>query len=137
MKYILLVNPNGGKKRGPKILKQIKPLFDSHGIDLFIIETTFAGHAREIINQIDLSEFNGIIGIGGDGTLHEITNGLLSRKYPHILPIGIIPGGAGNSYMHDITQLILSWKISLVVFCFGIPCLNDTSYNIIQIGLIC
>ena len=43
MKYILIVNPNGGTKSGPKILKQIKPIFDSYGIELFIIETTFAG----------------------------------------------------------------------------------------------
>lgn len=102
MKYILTVNPHGGKKLGPKLLKKIKPFFDAHGDELFIIETTFAGHARELANQLDFLNYDGIIGIGGDGTLHEIVNGMLSREDNQIIPIGIIPAGSGNSYMHDL-----------------------------------
>ena len=102
MKFILTVNPHGGTKQGPQLLKKVKPVFDAVGADLFIIETTFAGHAKELANQIDLSEYDGFIGIGGDGTLHEITNGMLSRSDGNKIPIGIIPGGSGNSYMHDL-----------------------------------
>jgi len=102
MKFILTVNPHGGKKLGPKLLNKVKPCFDSAGAELFIIETTFAGHAQELANQLDLSNYDGFIGIGGDGTLHEITNGMLSRQDGQKIPIGIIPGGSGNSYMHDL-----------------------------------
>ena len=102
MKFILTVNPHGGTKLGPQLLKKVKPIFDAAGADLFIIETTFAGHAKELANQLDLSDYDGFIGIGGDGTLHEITNGILSRHDGKKIPIGIIPGGSGNSYMHDL-----------------------------------
>ena len=102
MKFILTVNPHGGTKKGPKILKKVKPIFEASGTDLFIIETTFAGHAKELANQLDLTEYDGFIGIGGDGTLHEIINGMLSRPDENKIPIGIIPGGSGNSYMHDL-----------------------------------
>ena len=102
MKFILTVNPHGGTKQGPQLLKQVKPVFDSSGAELFIIETTFAGHARELANQLNLDDYDGFIGIGGDGTLHEITNGMLSRNDEIKIPIGIIPGGSGNSYMHDL-----------------------------------
>ena len=102
MKFILTVNPHGGTKQGPLLLKKVKPIFDAAGAELFIIETTFAGHAQELANQLNLSAYDGFIGIGGDGTLHEITNGMLSRYDGNKIPIGIIPGGSGNSYMHDL-----------------------------------
>ena len=102
MKFILTVNPHGGTKKGPQILKKVEPFFEASGTDLFIIETTFAGHAKELANQLDLTEYDGFIGIGGDGTLHEIINGMLSRLDGNKIPIGIIPGGSGNSYMHDL-----------------------------------
>jgi len=102
MKFILTVNPHGGTKQGPLLLKKVKPIFDAAGAELFIIETTFAGHAQELANQLNITEYDGFIGIGGDGTLHEIINGMLSRHDGRKIPIGIIPGGSGNSYMHDL-----------------------------------
>ena len=103
MKFILTVNPHGGTKQGPLLLKKVKPIFDAVGVELFIIETTFAGHAQELAHQLDLSAYDGFIGIGSDGTLHEIANGMLSRHDGNKIPIGIIPGGSGNSYMHDLS----------------------------------
>lgn len=102
MKLIITVNPHGGKKKGLELLNKIKPVFDSNNVELSIIETTFAGHAKELANNINISEYDGFIGIGGDGTLHEIINGILLRKDNIKIPIGIIPGGSGNSYMHDL-----------------------------------
>ena len=102
MKFILTVNPHGGAKQGPQILKKVKPIFDAEGAELFIIETTYAGHAQELANKFDLSAYDGFIGIGGDGTLHELVNGMLTRNDSQKIPIGIIPGGSGNSYMHDL-----------------------------------
>ena len=90
MKFILTVNPHGGTKQGPLLLKKVKPIFDAAGAELFIIETTFAGHAQELANQLELSDYDGFIGIGGDGTLHEITNGMLSRQDGQKISIGII-----------------------------------------------
>jgi len=87
---------------GLRLLNRVKPLFEAEGIELFVVETTFAGHAKELANQLNITEYDGFIGIGGDGTLHEIINGMLSRHDGRKIPIGIIPGGSGNSYMHDL-----------------------------------
>ena len=102
MKFIITVNPHGGKQLGPRLLNRVKPLFEAKGIELFVVETTYAGHAKELANQLNITEYDGFIGIGGDGTLHEIINGMLSRHDGRKIPIGIIPGGSGNSYMHDL-----------------------------------
>ena len=43
--------------------------------------------------------------IGGDGTMYELINGMLKRDDKHKLPIGLITGGTGNSFMYDVDCL--------------------------------
>ena len=101
-KFYITLNPHGGQQKGPRLLKQILPVFEAANVDLTIIETTFAGHANELAHQLDFDGYDGMIVIGGDGTMHEVVNGLLTRPDKKQLPIGLIPGGTGNSFMHDL-----------------------------------
>ena len=101
MKFVLVVNPHSGKKQGNAILAMVKPIFDRAGTELTIIETVFPGHARELATRIELAEFDGLLTLGGDGTFHEIVNGIFNRRDGNIIPLGIIPGGSGNSFLHD------------------------------------
>ena len=48
---------------------------------------------------------DGLCAIGGDGTMHEIINGMLKGRIKKLLPIGLITGGTGNSFMHDLNCL--------------------------------
>ena len=101
-KFYLTLNPHGGQQKGPRLLKQILPVLEATNVDLTIIETTFAGHANELAYQLDFDGYDGMIVIGGDGTMHEVVNGMLTRPDKKQLPIGLIPGGTGNSFMHDL-----------------------------------
>jgi sphingosine kinase len=78
----------------------VKPLFEAAGIDLTIRKTEYAGHARKIAQSIDFQDLDGICAIGGDGTMHEVLNGLLIRDDKHSLPVGQIPAGTGNSFLY-------------------------------------
>ena len=40
--------------------------------------------------------------MGGDGTFHEVVNGVLNRIDGKVIPIGVIPAGSGNSVLHDL-----------------------------------
>ena len=51
-KILLVVNPTGGLKNGLKILDSIKPVFEAGGIELEIIVTKYAGHAKDIARAI-------------------------------------------------------------------------------------
>ena len=75
MKFILVVNPNSGKKESQIILEKVKPIFNANNATVDIFETTHAGHAKELANQTDLINYDGFIAVGGDGTLFEIVNG--------------------------------------------------------------
>lgn len=104
-RLFMTVNPHGGYHKGAAILRQVKPVFDGAGIELDIYETEYAGHAREIIQSVEPTGADGFCVIGGDGTFHEVVNGLLSRPDKPDLPLGLIPAGTGNSFMHDFDCL--------------------------------
>jgi len=112
MKLYITVNPHGGKKKGKYILSTILPLLKAADIELNIIETAYSGHACDLATQLDFVGYDGMVAIGGDGTLHEITNGLMRRSDNIRPPIGIIPAGSGNSFMHDLkmTDIIKATK---------------------------
>ena len=104
MKNILIItNPHSGGKTGQKILNHILKKFKT--IPYNIIKTTHKNHPYEIANTINFDDINGICVIGGDGTMHEVINGMLSRSDNKQIPIGLIPGGTGNSFMHDLNCL--------------------------------
>ena len=104
-KYYLLVNPAGGTKKGMEILEMVKPIFEKSEVHLDILQTEYAGHANELANTLDLSGYNGLCAIGGDGTLFEMVNGMLKRKDNQNFPLGLITGGTGNAFMHDLNCL--------------------------------
>tara|TARA_B100001750_G_C15463408_1_gene575657 strand:+ start:60 stop:947 length:888 start_codon:yes stop_codon:yes gene_type:complete len=105
MKFVLIVNPQSGKKQSSALLDKIKPIFYSNGIELSIITTTFAGHPRNLTSELEFSNYDGLLILGGDGTFHEVVNGMLTRQDGMTLPIGLIPGGSGNSIAHDLGLL--------------------------------
>ena len=92
-------------KKGLKILEKVRPIFDKSGVHVDIIQTEYAGHANELANTLDLSGYHGLCAIGGDGTLFEMVNGMLKRKDSRTFPLGLITGGTGNAFMHDLNCL--------------------------------
>jgi YegS/Rv2252/BmrU family lipid kinase len=101
-KYYITVNPHGGTKKGSKILSQVLPIFESENAEVTVIETEYAGHARDLAMDVDMTDYDGFCCIGGDGTMHEAINGLLKRKDKKRFPLGLITGGTGNSFMCDM-----------------------------------
>ncbi|MBM4001215.1 MAG: diacylglycerol kinase family lipid kinase [Planctomycetes bacterium] len=99
---VLIVNPRGGVRRGLSILERVRPRFESADVALDVHVTRFAGHAAELARTLDLRGRDGFCLIGGDGTLHEVANGLLQRDEPPSIPVGIIPGGTGNSVLSHL-----------------------------------
>ena len=108
--YIIIVNPFSGKKKGLNILKNIESILDTKRFSYDTHITKNSGDASSLTQTLNISKYDGIIMIGGDGTFHEIVNGMMTRKDNTQIPIGIIPGGTGNSFLLDlnITDPILA-----------------------------
>ena len=99
MKYFILANPESGRKKTKSIFKEIiEPKFNSSKINFYIKMTEYPGHASKIIAENDLSEYDAIIVLGGDGTIHETVNGMLKNQlnnnrpiaYPKIIKVRVI-----------------------------------------------
>ena len=104
-KYYLLVNPKGGHKRGLEIYEKVKHVFTNASTNVTVLHTEYAGHAFDFANTLDFVGYDGLCAIGGDGTMYELINGMLKRDDNHKIPIGLITGGTGNSFMYDVDCL--------------------------------
>lgn len=94
--YEIIFNPNSRGKRGILIWNTVKKLLDEKDIEYLIYETTHAGHAEELVNEITSdNQPHTFIIIGGDGTINEVVNGLYN---PSLATIGLIPSGSGNDF---------------------------------------
>ncbi len=52
-----------------------------------------------------LGEGEAVCGIGGDGTMHELVNGMMNRPEEERVPLALLPGGTGNSFLYDLDCL--------------------------------
>jgi len=103
-RVFLTVNPFGGKKKGLKILDAVLPIFSSHGVEVEVTKTKHAHHNTELALELDVNKYDAWCLIGGDGSINEVVTGLLSRQDGKKIPLGLIPGGTGNSFAVDLNE---------------------------------
>ncbi|KAF6718919.1 Sphingosine kinase 1 [Oryzias melastigma] len=103
---LLLVNPQSGKGQALTLYNsQIKPMLNDAGIRHTMLPTEHQNHAREFVKGADLSQWDALVIMSGDGLLYEVINGLLERSdWEEAIrtPLGILPGGSGNALAASI-----------------------------------
>jgi len=104
-RFVVMVNPHGGARRGLAVLESVKPVFDAAGAAMDVHVSTHAGHIQEIAKTIPLQDYDGVCVVGGDGTIHEAINGMMQQKRPKQTPLGVIPGGTGNSVVEHLDSV--------------------------------
>ena len=69
-----------------------------------MVLTEGAGHAAELARQAVEEGARLIVGVGGDGTLHEIVNGVLGEadRAPDGVAAGLVPAGRGSDYARGL-----------------------------------
>jgi YegS/Rv2252/BmrU family lipid kinase len=102
MKLLLLVNPLAGRNQGTRVAEKSLKIFKQHGIRVDTRYSQFAGHLTRISEEEVNGNWDGIIALGGDGTLFEVINGMMKGNRDLPVPMGVIPAGTGNSYSRDL-----------------------------------
>uniref|UniRef100_A0A3P9NMK7 sphingosine kinase n=1 Tax=Poecilia reticulata TaxID=8081 RepID=A0A3P9NMK7_POERE len=85
----------------------ILPMIKEANISYNLIQTERRNHARELVREISLPEWDGIIIVSGDGLMHEVINGLMERpdwEKAIKTPLGILPCGSGNALAGSINH---------------------------------
>ncbi len=105
MKIAAIINPKSAAGETFKVWKKIKPhvLQRLGGIEEII--TKAPNEATGLAKQVAKNNFELLMIMGGDGTIHEVINGLLSIEgapYNPNLKLGIINSGRGCDYIKSL-----------------------------------
>lgn len=99
-KWLVIVNPNAGKRMGEKDWPEISALLTEAGFEFIHEFTGHRDHAMTLAENYIREGFRKIIVVGGDGTLNEVINGIFRQD---IVPttdviVGMIMVGTGNDW---------------------------------------
>ena len=77
------MNPVSGKGKGLAVANGVAvPMFNAARIEAVVMPTKEARHAFEMARTMPITEYDGVVVIGGDGTIHEVLNGMLAGRNP-------------------------------------------------------
>ncbi len=117
--YLFIVNPISGNGRGQKVWDNVEKHLQREEISYIVHFTTAPEEGTTIVEKL-LSEgapnrYIGVVAVGGDGTVHDVVNGLM--KSERDIPFGVIPAGSGN----DLARVlhINQWESALQAILAG------------------
>ena len=101
IRWFVVVNPIAGSGKGLDDYPLISKLLRDNNIRCEAVFTEHKYHATELTVSAIEAGFKHIIVIGGDGTLHEVVNGIYIQKYvaPEEITIAVISVGTGNDWI--------------------------------------
>jgi YegS/Rv2252/BmrU family lipid kinase len=84
-----------------QIANDLRPIIADYGYADWS-GTVYPTHATELACQAGEQGYEMVIAIGGDGTVHEVVNGLMQVPENKRPILGIVPVGSGNDFAHAI-----------------------------------
>jgi YegS/Rv2252/BmrU family lipid kinase len=97
----LIINPNADLGRTWRAASDLRPLVQQYG-GADWAGTVYPTHAIELARQAIDEEYDLIIAVGGDGTVHEIINGLMQVPFEKRPRLGVVPMGSGNDFAYAV-----------------------------------
>ncbi len=99
--WYVIVNPTSGNGTPKKKWKRIISGLDAHHVLYTFTFSEYINHEKELIQQALQQGYRKFICVGGDGTLHQVVNGIMTQKKVNLLDIkvAIIPMGTGNDWV--------------------------------------
>jgi diacylglycerol kinase (ATP) len=103
-KFIAIVNPAAGGGRSSQLAGTELARLKERGLRIDVIASTGPGHASELAREAYEQGYRKFLAVGGDGTAHEIINGIFSPdRTVQRIELGFLPLGTGNSFLRDFT----------------------------------
>lgn len=92
----IIYNPTAGSGKAARFRDAIVPKLEALQVPYRLHETDHKHHAAEITRDLTADgQEHTIIAMGGDGTIHEVLNGMYD---PSKVLFGILPAGSGNDF---------------------------------------
>lgn len=98
---MVIANPKAGKNRVLEEWFLIDQALSGAGIEFDAVFSKSKYHSIELSVKAVRDGYRHIIAVGGDGTIHEVVNGIFMQKdiSPEEIVLGVIPAGSGNDWV--------------------------------------
>lgn len=98
--WIAVINPNAGGGKVAKEWPLLSNMLKDRGFSFEEVFTTHRYHAVELVIYSLKRGFRNFISVGGDGTLHEIVNGIFYQKEVPVseITLAVLPAGSANDW---------------------------------------
>lgn len=93
----MILNPASSSGGGARIQPRLESELSKRKLPFSLVRSEAPGHATALAQEAVLDGADLILVVGGDGTIHEVANGLLGGKRAPP-PIGVVPVGTGNDF---------------------------------------
>ncbi|MGK7313260.1 MAG: diacylglycerol/lipid kinase family protein [Candidatus Longimicrobiales bacterium M2_2A_002] len=103
----VILNPTSGAGRAQRMSEHILVGLENRGIDVDLVATTAPREGVRLGLEAARARVDLIIAAGGDGTVHEVANGLLTALSQGLdgPVLGVLPVGTGNDFAKLIGPL--------------------------------
>lgn len=93
----LILNPNADMGNAWKRAWALRPIVEERAHADWT-GTVYPTHAVELARQAAEEGYDIVVAIGGDGTVHEVVNGLMQVPKEKRPRLGVVPMGSGNDF---------------------------------------
>lgn len=100
-KIQMIFNPEADRGRSYQIAGDLRQLSSELG-GADWVGTDFPGHATDLALAAAEAGHDTVVALGGDGTVHEVVNGLMQCEPSHRPRLGVVPIGSGNDFSAGI-----------------------------------
>ena len=115
--FILIANPISGKGYARNVAEQAYTALTESGAQGQLTFTSASGDAKRFAQEAASDGIRSVIACGGDGTLHEVVNGIAT--VPDVT-LGVLPCGRGNDFAAAI-GLPLKPEAAIATLVSGTP----------------
>ncbi len=96
--YCIIFNPTAGAGRSVRIMQAVEQRLKEKNVSYTVFETQYRQHAVSLAQDAVGKGYDGILSVGGDGTLLEVASALQGTQES----LGVIPAGTGNDFRQAI-----------------------------------
>jgi diacylglycerol kinase (ATP) len=98
---VLIANPRSGNGQVGRELPEVERQLRALRLQYRIAETERTGHATELARAALKAGERFVVAVGGDGTVHEVVNGMLEDDAPIVedAVLGVVAAGSGSDFV--------------------------------------
>ena len=97
-KVKLILNPMADMGAAWNVARDLRPITNEYEGKVDWSGTVYPGHAIELAKQAGEDGYDLVVALGGDGTVHEVVNGLMQVEAGKRPALGVVPIGSGNDF---------------------------------------